>query len=196
MHRGGYFRHKISSTLEERRARRRRTNSDEREEVASTTNYSSSFTSGATRYSGLLRQTSEHDFLLVEDDKPAARSRSFGDGSSNSNGPGRTIPQENGDSDDDIAHAHLPLLQQPRAGSEEPISEMDLEKLDMLDDDEEPQGKPSVSESSDVKCTKKEEEKVKKVWEVADTSVYEQQLELLQDQLTSALIENQSLKSE
>ncbi len=198
MHRGGYFRHKISSRIEERRARRRRTSSDERgEDVGSSGGFvlSSSFTGGATSFSGLLRQTSDHDFLLVEDEKPQpGRSQSFG--SNVSNLTERRLHRAEGvDSEED---SHTVLQQrdrhQGRTGSEEPISEKDLENLvDMSDEEEDSSG--VLVKPSSVECLDGGEEVKKKIWEISDNSVYEQQLELLQEQLTSALIENQSLKS-
>lgn len=207
MNSGGYFRHKISSRIEERRARRRRTDSDSRDDGESNSrstsadaSYSSSFSGGATRYSGLLRQTSEHDFLMVEDEERPGRSRSSGNGFSQqgrSNDCTSTPLDEadgGGDSqDDDIAQGHLALEQkaEPRHESEEPISERDLETLGVFDEEEDEHlTKPSFKEKKKVK-----KEEAEKVWKVADTTIYEQQLECLQDQLTSALIENQGLKS-
>jgi len=198
MHRGGFLRHKIGSRIEERLTRRRRANSDDQEDgrdsLASPNNganVSSSFTGDAARYSGLLRQTSEHDFLVVEE-KPRSRSMGF------SSAPGNREAAEDsdGDDDDDVAEVHSGLDQraQNRRGSEEPISDLDLERLDVLVDDEEEVRPKSTSSASLPK--EKETKQMDKIWEVKDTGVFEQQLELLQDQLTSALIENQSLKSE
>ena len=193
MHRGGYLRHKISSSIEERRARRRRADSDGREDGADSlasaagASHSSSFTGDTARFSGLLRQTSEHDFLVVEEDnKPRSRSMGF-------RSPGnRQAARDFDEDEDDPTEGHHRLDQgaQNRQGSEEPISDLDLEKLDVPDEEED-----LCSKSSSAPKEKEAKQK-DKIWEVKNAGVYEQQLELLQDQLTSALIENQSLKSE
>lgn len=188
MHRGGhYLRHKIGARIAERRNRGQKSNSPE--DVASPrTGRTASYS-----VSQLPRQTSESGFFLVEDEAPRSmRSQSLQEcGGQICSGGGSGEAEE--EDDQDLADAHISQEQQQE--SEDNISYGDLEKLDMSDEDDEPRPKPSGASADGLGLDGIKEVKEKKLWEITDTEVYEQQLMMLQEQLTSALIENQSLQS-
>ena len=123
---------------------------------------------GASSYScnDLSRQDSSSGFYLVDEEKPN-RTQSLLE-SRSPNYSGDTVGRRVEQSED--------------PESEDAISDDALERLGMSDEYDCAVSKPSGG-------------KEKKMWEIADKEVYEQQLMMLQEQLTSALIENHTLQS-
>ena len=164
MHKG-FIRQKIGQRIENRRNKSRQ-EVPQRAQSDGGYDDSSSRPSSMPSFSQLRREASADGFLVV-DDKEDNLASSI------------AIEEE-----EEAGVAHHPLHQ---LENEDAFSDEDLEKLDL--DDDEPQ--PKVQED-EVKsdCSVKS-----KPWmEQADREVYEKQLTLFQEQLTSALIENQTLQ--
>lgn len=121
-------------------------------------------------FSQLERMHSADGFLMV-DNKPPDEENST---------------QVDDDDEDEVSHLSL-----EQTGVDESISdiEKDLEELVIPDDEEEgeqPRPKPvGVGKGS-----------AEKPWHQGSQEVYEQQLELLQEQLTKAMIDNQTLQGQ
>ena len=192
MRRGGhYIRYKIA----ERRNRRQRSNSNDDQDGMSCTTEAASYTC-----SQLMRQTSNGEFCLVDNESSRRTQSLYEDGSRMNSDGGEVGSREDqgamGEDGEDLADAHFrqEQQQQQQHESEDSASDGDLEKLDISDDDE-PRPKPTGANADSLGLDGLQKGREKKLWEVTNTEVFEQQLMILQEQLTSALIENQSLQS-
>lgn len=166
MHRG-YLRNKIGNRIEGIRNRSRQ------DTASASASDASGSASSAPSFSQLQRMSSaDGGFLLVEDSEA------------------RSSLEEEEEEEEDGGH-HLALEQ--HGVGDDPLSDIDRELEELVIPDEEDGGE-QPRPKAEVGGVKEEEVVKSKPWQKGSQEVYEQQLELLQGHLTTAMIENQNLQ--
>ncbi len=141
-------------------------------------------------FSELQRMQSADGFLVVgEDDVPfipdpsSEQERTVG---------GAWVVEAKEEEDEEDGMSHLALDQQ---GAIEDTSDVDIDDLVADLDDEEPRPKPEEGGMAKVKPQVAAGKKAEiKPWMQGNKEVYEQQLELIQEHLMTAMLENQTLQ--
>ena len=184
MNRSLHLRDRIGTRIESIRNR----NSSHHEPERSRSDGVTSSSLPAQSFRNLQRLQSADGFLVVnEGDLPSSPTTSVPIPDSEHS------PEDDPRDDDDDEMDHLTLEQQ---GGAEDTSDVDLDDLVASLDDENPKaegGGAKVSRSK-LPSTSPEKKVETKPWLQGNQEVYEQQLMLLQEQLTTAMLRNQTLQ--
>ena len=172
----GYIRNKIGSRIEGIRNR-------SRQDSGRSSNDGASVSESMPTYSQLTRMQSADGFLLIKDEDEGISPP--------------PQPRENSDDDDDeMGHVFLDQSSGPHLEIEGDLEALATAFPDDDEEEEEEEEEPR-SKRGATGVVEKEADPVKsKPWLSASKEVYEEQLELLQEQLMSSMMANQTLQSE